>query len=75
MMNVQGEGKVEGVFVTPTTSQACMEPLVRETRFPATRLGRQRITHLVRGPNATKADTKTTGKRSTKRAVVPSSKP
>ena len=49
---VQGEGRVEGIFVTPTTLQACMEPLVRETKFPATRLGRQRITHLVLGANA-----------------------
>jgi outer membrane protein assembly factor BamB len=49
---VQGEGRVEGIFVTPTTLQACMEPLVRETKFPATRVGRQRITHLVFGPNA-----------------------
>lgn len=68
MLVVQGGGKVEGVFVTPTTSQACMEPLVRETKFPATRLGRQRITHLVHGPNATKDMTKAPGKRSAKRA-------
>jgi hypothetical protein len=53
-MVVQGEGRVEGVFVIPTTSQACMEPLVREAKFPATRAGRQRITHVVHGANATK---------------------
>jgi hypothetical protein len=49
---VQGEGRVEGIFVTPTTLQACMEPFVRETKFPATRVGRQRITHQVFGMNA-----------------------
>jgi outer membrane protein assembly factor BamB len=49
---VQGEGRVEGIFVTPTTLQACMEPLLRDAKFPATRVGRQRITHVVFGPNA-----------------------
>ena len=52
-MVVQGEGHVEGIFVLPTTLQACMEPLLRGTKFPATRLGRQRITHTVFAPNAT----------------------
>jgi hypothetical protein len=29
-----------------------MEPLLRDAKFPATRVGRQRITHVVFGPNA-----------------------
>jgi hypothetical protein len=62
-MVVQGEGRVEGVFVIPTTSQACMEPLVREAKFPATRAGRQRITHVVHGANAVKQAPKPTVKR------------
>ncbi len=51
-MVVQGEGRVEGIFVTPTTLQACMEPIVREARFAATRAGRQRISQVIYGPNA-----------------------
>lgn len=51
-MVIQGEGRVEGVFVTPTTLQACIEPLLQGAQFPATRAGRQRIEHLVHGPNA-----------------------
>jgi hypothetical protein len=57
-MVVHGEGRVEGIFVLPTTLQACIEPLVREAKFPATRLGRQRVMHVVFGPNATAADMK-----------------
>jgi hypothetical protein len=57
-MVVQGEGRVEGIFVVPTTLQACVEPLVREAKFPATRLGRQRVMHVVFGPNATAQDVK-----------------
>jgi hypothetical protein len=57
-MVVQGEGRVEGIFVVPTTLQACIEPLVREAKFPATRLGRQRVMHVVFGPNATAQDVK-----------------
>jgi hypothetical protein len=34
------------VFVMPATLQSCVEPLVRGTQFPSTRLGRQRITHV-----------------------------
>jgi hypothetical protein len=62
-MVVHGEGRVEGVFVIPTTSQACMEPLVREAKFPATRAGRQRITHVVHGPNAIKEAPKPAAKK------------
>jgi hypothetical protein len=57
-MVVQGEGRVEGIFVLPTTLQACIEPLVREAKFPATRLGRQRVMHVVFGANATAHDVK-----------------
>src|SRR5262249_48890752 len=53
-MVVHGSGTVEGVFVTPTTLQACIEPVLRDARFPATRAGRQRITHIVHGANAEK---------------------
>jgi hypothetical protein len=51
-MVVNGTGSVEGVFVTPTTLQSCMETVLHEARFPQTRLGRQRITQTVYGLNA-----------------------
>jgi hypothetical protein len=49
---IDGNGRVEGVFVLPGTLQPCVEPVLREARFPATRLGRQRITHVFYGENA-----------------------
>jgi hypothetical protein len=61
-MVVNGDGRVEGVFVTPTTLQACVEAALQETRFPTTRLGRQRVTHVLHGPNATEATTPESGK-------------
>jgi len=45
-MVIDASGRVEGVFVMPATLQACVEPLLRGTQFPSTRLGRQRITHV-----------------------------
>jgi hypothetical protein len=45
-MVIDASGRVEGVFVMPATLQPCVEPLVRGTQFPSTRLGRQRITHV-----------------------------
>jgi hypothetical protein len=56
-MVVSGDGRVEGVFVTPTTLQACIEAALQGARFPATRLGRQRVTHVVYGPNAEQSAT------------------
>ena len=50
-MVVAGSGRVEGVFVSPPTLQSCVEPLLREAKFPSTRLGRQRITHIFGEPN------------------------
>lgn len=47
-MVVDGAGKSEGIFVVPTTLQACVEPLIRTIQFPATRAGRQRLTHIIR---------------------------
>jgi hypothetical protein len=46
-MVVNGEGNVEGVFVTPTTLQTCIEAVLREARFPPTRRGREYITHVI----------------------------
>jgi hypothetical protein len=46
-MVVGGEGQVEGVFVVPGSTQACVEPVVREHRFPATRTGRQQVVHVI----------------------------
>ena len=43
---IDGAGRVEGVFVTPASLQACVEPVVRGAQFPSTRLGRQRVTHV-----------------------------
>jgi hypothetical protein len=54
-MVVQGEGRVEGVFVLPATLKPCIEPLVHQAQFPATRSGRQRVTHTLYGPNAVAA--------------------
>jgi hypothetical protein len=42
---IDGEGKLEGIYVLPAALQPCAEPILREARFPATRLGRQRLSH------------------------------
>jgi hypothetical protein len=47
---IDAMGRVEGVFVSPSTLQPCVEPLLREAKFPSTRLGRQRITHIFGEP-------------------------
>jgi hypothetical protein len=46
-MVVDSDGQVEGVFVAPGSTQACVEPIVREHRFPATRTGRQQVVHVI----------------------------
>jgi hypothetical protein len=70
-MVVNGDGKVEGVFVTPTTLQACIEAGLQGARLPPTRLGRQRVTHTVFGPNAAHdAKTGKTGAGKAKRAAA-----
>ncbi len=46
-MVVAGDGSVEGMFVTPTSLQSCMDPVLRSAKFPATRLGRQRVTQTI----------------------------
>jgi hypothetical protein len=65
---IDGAGRVEGAFVLPVTLQACVEPLLRETHFPSTRLGRQRITHVFYGPNAKPVTPPRTKAASAKRA-------
>ncbi|MBN1656704.1 MAG: hypothetical protein JXA30_23225 [Deltaproteobacteria bacterium] len=47
-MVVQGDGEIGNVFVAPMSMQSCVEPLVREYRFPATQTGRQQVAHVVR---------------------------
>ena len=54
-MTIDGSGAVERVFVTPPNVQACIEPLVRAQRFPATQQGRQQVAHVVRGRGGEKA--------------------
>jgi hypothetical protein len=49
-MIVAGDGSIEGLLVTPSSLQACMEPLLRKARFPETRLGRQHLSHTVYAP-------------------------
>jgi hypothetical protein len=51
-MVVNGAGDVEGVFVTPTSLQACVEPVLRPAKLPATRSGRQRVTYEIKAANA-----------------------
>jgi hypothetical protein len=51
-MVVSGRGEVEGVFVTPTSLQACVEPVLRKVQMPETRAGRQRVSYEIRGANA-----------------------
>ncbi|HMI93178.1 MAG TPA: hypothetical protein VK509_17530, partial [Polyangiales bacterium] len=51
-MVVSGAGEVEGVFVTPTSLQACVDPILRPAKLPATRSGRQRVTYEIKGANA-----------------------
>jgi hypothetical protein len=64
---VDATGHVEGVFVTPSTLSPCVEPVVRRAQFPATRLGRQRVTQVLHGASATRA--------SLRAAKTPSAKP
>lgn len=49
-MVVGAQGDVESAFMLPGTVQACAEALVLPRRFPATQLGRQNVTHVVRLP-------------------------
>jgi hypothetical protein len=65
-MVVDAQGRVEGVFVTPTTLQACIEAGLQGARLPATRLGRQRVTHTVLGPNVAGEEPKPAQGESTK---------
>ena len=51
-MVVSGAGQIEGVFVTPNSLRACVEPILRGATLPATRQGRQRVTYEIRGANA-----------------------
>jgi hypothetical protein len=51
-MVVNAAGEVEGVFVTPTSLQACVEPILRPAKLPATRSGRQRVNYEIKGANA-----------------------
>jgi hypothetical protein len=52
-MVVDGKGVIEGVFVSPNETLACIEPILRAQSFPPTQLGRQQIVHVVRaaGPS------------------------
>ncbi len=74
---VDAHGSVEGIFVAPATLQACVEPVVRNAKFPATRLGRQRITHVFHGPSATKASLRAAapGKKKAPRAGAAAARP
>jgi hypothetical protein len=47
-MTIDGQGAVERVFVSPADRQACIEPIVRAQKFPATQQGRQNVSHMVR---------------------------
>lgn len=51
-MIVAGSGNVEGFLVTPTSLQGCAEPILRNARFPATRLGRQHLVHTLQAGGA-----------------------
>jgi hypothetical protein len=57
-MTIDGEGQVERVFATPSDTQACIEPLVRAQRFPATQQGRQQVAHVVRAREKSKPSPK-----------------
>jgi hypothetical protein len=63
---VDGEGLPEGIFVTPTTLQACVEPVVRTAKFPKTQLGRQQVTHVVQRPTKAEGDAGPSRKRARK---------
>ena len=60
---VGGDGFAELVFVLPSSLQPCVEGSVLAAQFPATRSGRQSITHViyahpsVAAPSKTKAAT------------------
>lgn len=54
---VDGEGKLEGVYVLPAALQACAEPILREAHFPATRMGRQRVNHNFSAEPERRAET------------------
>jgi hypothetical protein len=47
-MVVGGDGEIGNIFVAPNSMQSCVEPLIREYRFPSTQTGRQQVAHVVR---------------------------
>jgi hypothetical protein len=46
-MIVTGAGNTEGFFVTPTSLQGCADAILRNAKFPETRLARQHVTQTV----------------------------
>jgi hypothetical protein len=70
-MIVSSQGKVEGFLATPTTVQSCVEPILRNAQFPATRLGRQHLVHTVQTDRAEPAAAKPNGKAKRARGGAP----
>lgn len=54
---IDGEGTLEAVYVLPSALQACAEPILREAHFPATRMGRQRVSHNFTAEPQRRAET------------------
>ncbi len=67
-MVVAGDGEIENIFVAPNSMQSCVEPLIREYRFPSTQTGRQQVAHVVRRIQPTAKGSRS--KRSQKRKGV-----
>jgi hypothetical protein len=74
-MIVAGDGSIEGLLVTPTSLQACIEPLVRKAHFPETRLGRQHLSHTVYAPVEKAAEVPQNKAPEAKPVAAPAKKP
>ncbi len=58
-MIVTGAGKMEGFVVTPTSLQGCTDAILRNAKFPETRLSRQHVIQTVYLPQGRAAATAT----------------
>ncbi|MFT3922061.1 MAG: hypothetical protein QM778_05970 [Myxococcales bacterium] len=54
-MIVTGGGQLEGFFATPTSVQGCADAILRNAKFPETRLARQHVTQTVYAEGASLA--------------------
>ena len=74
-MVVGAEGEIERVYVTPTTLQSCVEPLIRAHRFAITEAGRQQVVHVIRSRTFARSQSRGTARARGRRNRLSGSKP